>query len=789
MASSSPSIPPLPETVTVPSSIVYIPRPVRTVHPPLTTSNEDQPSSTETYLIEQLNNHIHSRSCGHLQVQHDGHIDYLVGKILHHPHNDHYDIHGEIDDEEEKQLFLRPSLVSSVVLPSSSSEDNDDDDDDSHYEISPDTHGHATPEYKGTPYRRTNSNQRIDKISRTLSENNNLPFDSPVHLRRRNQRLLKAILAMEQYSNTNKDEEEKLQSTVDDTNKSVTKSSSSSSSRSSSSSSLWYRDRDALRFMLMISLTGSFMLVELIVGVIIQSLSLQADAFHMFGDVLSLGIGYYSMRLARLPRNHNHPVGGDGGGNNRTTTNKNSTTVPNHFSFGYVRMEVIGSLVNGVFLLAICLQIGIEGIQRIVDTATSSGTSSDHDDFSLTNPGQSMMIVGGIGLGINLIGLVLFGGHGGGHGHSHHDHGGGHGHSHGHSHGPPPSSSTLENTGTHGHSHQSTTAKREGNMNMHGVFLHVLGDALGSVGVVISGALMYYTTWPNREYADPLCSLIIIGIIMFGTFPLVRHAIRMLLQRTPDSINVDLLRKDILSLDGVLSVHDLHVWQLSEKSTIASMHVLLDRRIFSWRLTVDEIKLVLHRYGVHASTVQPEFVSSDVQAKLEAAANVIAQQQELLAEEEKIKITIQTSTSVASFPPGLPDVNQKDSTDPVSTHTGIENGKAVVVSSDSRIGSNNNSVNNTTKSYLLSKELTKLLAMDTCNEPVCSSVCEEQSCCPVLTSTESLPSGEKNINTTSIALAFSKNKNGNNNDNPVITTASAVVVPAGTGVDNVLPTN
>jgi hypothetical protein len=156
-------------------------------------------------------------------------------------------------------------------------------------------------------------------------------------------------------------------------------------------------------------------------------------------------------------------------------------------------------------------------------------------------------------------------------------------------------------------------------MNMRGVFLHVLGDALGSVAVVVSGLIVRFTDWPARELADPLCSLLIVLVIASGTFPLVKQAVRILLQRVPSHVDLAALRAEVLSVEGVLSVHDLHCWQLSEVQTIASMHVLLDRRVPSWRAVVDAIKVLLHRRGIHASTVQPEFVSHKVQARLEAA--------------------------------------------------------------------------------------------------------------------------------------------------------------------------
>jgi len=747
-----------------PKSIIYIPRNIRTIQPPSTTESINSERVLHS-VVQPENTHIHSNNCGHIQVQHDGHIDYLVGKLLHHPHDDHYDIHGELEEDilYEKMLYLRPARSMKSISDNNNNintnTNNKEDDEiisniiETVDSLEEDNHTLPSNDDHHTPNRSFSLSHQhhIDKISRTISENTNhqhtTSFDSPIHLRRRNQRLLKTLLTIEnnqQYNDT-------LSSSTTMTTPIPSK----------TTKKLFSSDPDALRFILMMSLTGSFMLVELIVGVIVGSLSLQADAFHMFGDVLSLGIGYYSMRLARLPRNHHQE------------TSKFSS-IPNYFSFGYVRMEVIGSLVNGVFLLAICLQIGIEGIQRLITTATTTNDAinGEHTNELLSNPnaGQSMIIVGGVGLGINLIGLCLFGGHA--HGHNH----GGHGHSHNpHAAIPPPSETQPSQSKiTHNHSHSHGHSHSHENMNMHGVFLHVLGDALGSVGVVLSGILMQFTTWPRREFADPLCSLIIIAIIMIGTFPLVRKAISILLQRTPDNININTLRKDILILDGVLSVHDLHIWQLSEKSTIASMHVLLDRRIYSWRQTVDEIKLVLHRYGIHASTVQPEFVSSAIQAKLEAAANTLMEKQQ----QEQIHITVPTPMDTNTVPENMavPPVENTSSIPDINNNTSTI-GK---LSNQNTINKNNNSI----KSFLMAQELpqlAQLLAMDTCNEPVCSAVCEEQSCCPNTAPAESEGSVGKNEDT---ANKFTNYSTHNHLSNAV----SIIPIDSSTNIAIVTPT-
>lgn len=141
----------------------------------------------------------------------------------------------------------------------------------------------------------------------------------------------------------------------------------------------------------MLFMTSSFFLVEIIVGYATNSMALVADSFHMLSDIMSLVIGFFALRYSKRSQ--------------RTERN----------TFGWQRAEVLGALVNAVFLIALCFSILVESLKRIVETE------------EINNP-VLVLIVGTVGLLVNVIGLILFHRHGG-HGHSHG--GGGHGHSHG----------------------------------------------------------------------------------------------------------------------------------------------------------------------------------------------------------------------------------------------------------------------------------------------------------------------------------------------------------------------
>lgn len=163
-------------------------------------------------------------------------------------------------------------------------------------------------------------------------------------------------------------------------------------------------------------------------------------------------------------------------------------------------------------------------------------------------------------------------------------------------------------------------------MNMRALVLHVLGDALGNVGVIASGLIIWLTTWPYKYYSDPAISLVIAIIIFSSALPLgkttdfawqpsvltnnnivVRSASFILLQGVPHTVSLNRVRQSILNVEGVLSLHELHIWQLSESKIVASVHVLVASRKHEFMLIAASIRKVLHQHGVHSSTIQPEY--------------------------------------------------------------------------------------------------------------------------------------------------------------------------------------
>ena len=147
---------------------------------------------------------------------------------------------------------------------------------------------------------------------------------------------------------------------------------------------------------------------------------------------------------------------------------------------------------------------------------------------------------------------------------------------------------------------------------MRGVFLHVMGDALGNIGVIGSALFIWLTPFSWRFYADPAISLIITIIILCSAIPLCKAASRILLQAVPAGLSIDDIKEDIEDLPGILSCHHLHVWQLSDTKLVASLHVQVafdfkGEGSARYMELAHAIRDCLHEYGIHSSTIQPEF--------------------------------------------------------------------------------------------------------------------------------------------------------------------------------------
>ncbi|KAJ4164306.1 hypothetical protein LMH87_005983 [Akanthomyces muscarius] len=178
---------------------------------------------------------------------------------------------------------------------------------------------------------------------------------------------------------------------------------------------------------------------------------------------------------------------------------------------------------------------------------------------------------------------------------------------------------SRRNSSVHaGHNHTfpqkagKTTGHNHADMGMNAMMLHVLGDALGNVGVIVTALVIWLTDWPGKLYADPAVSLFITMIILKTSIPLTLATSRILLQATPENISIQDIRQDIERLPGVVSCHHIHVWQLSDTKIVASMHLQVEFPINThsgekYMQLAKRARNCLHEFGIHSATIQPEF--------------------------------------------------------------------------------------------------------------------------------------------------------------------------------------
>ena len=143
----------------------------------------------------------------------------------------------------------------------------------------------------------------------------------------------------------------------------------------------------------------------------------------------------------------------------------------------------------------------------------------------------------------------------------------------------------------------------QSNINMRSAYLHVLGDALGSVGAIAAGLLMYFGNW---YLADPLISVFVALLILKGAWGVVRQAVHILMEGTPPTINARQVQAQLEQIDGVLNVHDLRIWTITSGIHSLSCHLLVDERADSQAVLQLASSHIRGDLGVRYATVQIE---------------------------------------------------------------------------------------------------------------------------------------------------------------------------------------
>lgn len=216
-------------------------------------------------------------------------------------------------------------------------------------------------------------------------------------------------------------------------------------------------------------------------------------------------------------------------------------------TFGYHRFEIIAAFINGITLFVIAGLIMIEAYKRLLEPQTvASGT---------------MMTIALIGLIANVLSAVAL--------------------------------------------------LRQGdvkdNLNMRSAYLHIIGDALGSIGAIVAGILMYYYNW---YVADSIISVVVAIIILRGAWRVLKQSVHILMEGTPEHIDPIRIRKLLESIDGVLDIHDLRVWTITSGVHSFTCHLLIESEGNSQTILNTASSIISKEYSFQFSAIQIE-ISSD----------------------------------------------------------------------------------------------------------------------------------------------------------------------------------
>jgi cobalt-zinc-cadmium efflux system protein len=226
--------------------------------------------------------------------------------------------------------------------------------------------------------------------------------------------------------------------------------------------------------------------VEILGGIITNSLALISDAGHMLTHLFALLVSLFALYFAAKP-----PTGKK--------------------TYGFYRLEILAALFNGITLFMITLWIFYEAYHRFMHPETiSSG---------------KMFIVALVGLAANVACAYILKGKG------------------------------------HGHEHS---------LNVKAAFLHMLGDTLSSVGVIIGAILIYYTNW---FVVDPIISVMLCILILVWSYKLVMESVDVLLEATPKEIDICKVIASLKQISGVDNAHDIHIWTITSGMYSMSGHI------------------------------------------------------------------------------------------------------------------------------------------------------------------------------------------------------------------------
>ncbi|OZI10298.1 cation transporter [Bacillaceae bacterium SAS-127] len=212
-------------------------------------------------------------------------------------------------------------------------------------------------------------------------------------------------------------------------------------------------------------------------------------------------------------------------------------------TYGFYRFEILAALLNGVTLFVIAGFIVVEAYDRFLEPPTvASGT---------------MMLIASVGLLANLL-----------------------------------SAWSLMSKGD-----------VKNNVNLRSAYLHVLGDALGSVGALVAGLLMLLFDW---YIADPIISVLVALLILKSAWGVIKHSVHILMEGTPITVDQAEVKKELEAIDGVVDVHDLHIWTITSGLDTLTCHILIEDNADSQAVLQQAINKIQDKFKIEHTTIQIE---------------------------------------------------------------------------------------------------------------------------------------------------------------------------------------
>lgn len=268
--------------------------------------------------------------------------------------------------------------------------------------------------------------------------------------------------------------------------------------------------------LLALILTATFLIAEVVGGVITGSLALISDAAHMLTDVAALSIALAAIRIGRRPADALR-------------------------TFGYYRFEILAAAFNTILLFFVAMYILYEAYQRVRHPPEIHSIG--------------MLVIASVGLIVNLVSMRLL------------------------------------------------TASQDKSLNMKSAYLEVWSDMLGSLGVIVGALLIRFTGF---KWIDSIIAILIALWVLPRTWVLLKSSVNILLEGVPEGIDLKALEKSLRSTEGILDIHELHVWAITSDKISLTAHVVIGKE-YDPEIILPKIRAFLaSQYGILHTTLQDE---------------------------------------------------------------------------------------------------------------------------------------------------------------------------------------